>query len=111
MKLKLLLASCAIALAACANVAQNGPLATEANIASGLQAAAVLGQSLYEAGKLNDAQGEAAIASFRAAQVALAAADAANAAGDKASASTFLRAAADALDALMAQLVAIQKKG
>lgn len=111
MKLRYLIASCVIALAGCATTAQNGPLATEANIAQSLQAAAVLGQSLYDAGKLSDTQSAAAITAFRAAQAALAAADAAQANGDKAGAATYLRAAADALDALMAQFAAIQKKG
>lgn len=111
MKLKSLLAACVIALAGCANLAQNGPLANEANIIQGLQAAAVLGQSLYDAGKLTDTQAAAAITAFRSAQAALAAADAAQANGDKVGAASYLRAAADALDALMAQFAAIQKKG
>lgn len=111
MKLKLVLASCVLALAACANVADNGPLANEANIIQGLQTAATLGQSLYDAGKLNDTDAAKAITAFRAAQAAIAAADAAQAAGDKAGAAVYLRAAADALDALMAQLASIQKKG
>lgn len=109
MKVKLLVASVALALAACANVAQNGPLATEANILQGLQTAATLGQSLYDAGKLKDADADKAIAAFRVAQAALAAADAAQASGDKVGAAMYLRQAADALDALMAQLAALQK--
>lgn len=111
MKLKLFLASCVLAVAGCANVQNNGPLATEANIIQGLQTAATLGQSLYDAGKLTDAQAAQAITAFRAAYAALQAADAAQAAGDADKTAMYLRAAADALDALVAQLTAIQKKG
>jgi hypothetical protein len=54
MKLKMLLASCVIAVSACANVATNGPNATDANLLDGAQSAYVLGKSLYDAGTITD---------------------------------------------------------
>ncbi len=111
MKLKLLLASCVIALAACATTAQNGPLANEANVIASVQTAAELGQALYDAGKLSDDDAATAISAFRAARQNFDAYRAALAAGNTASAATYLRLAADGLDALMAQLNAIKKKG
>lgn len=109
--MRLFLASLVLALAGCASVGTNGPLANEANIIAGVQAAADLGQALYNAHKMTDAEATSAISAFRAIQNALVAADSAMEAGDKASSAVYLRAAADALDALMAQLAAIQKKG
>jgi hypothetical protein len=111
MKLRILLASCVIALAACASTGQNGPLATEANVISSVQVAAELGQALYDAGKMSDEEAAVAIAAFRAARQNFDAYRAAIAAGNTAGAAAYLRLAADGLDALMAQLNAIKKKG
>lgn len=111
MKLRLLLASVVIALAGCATTAQNGPLATEANVIASMQAAATLGNALYDAHKINDEDSALAIAAFRAIRLNFDAYNAAIAAGNKAGAAVYLRLAADGLDALMAQLTAIQKKG
>ncbi len=111
MKLRLILASCVIALAACANVAQNGPLATEANVIESLNAVGALGNALYDAGKLKDAEAELAIAAYVGIRRNIDAYNAALAVGDKATAALYLRLAADALDELTKRLAAIQKKG
>lgn len=109
MKLKVLLASCVIALAACANVAQNGPNATDANLLDGAQAAYVVGKSLYEAGKINDDDAEAIVTALRAIQTYVAASQAAKKAGDKAGEANYLRLAAATLDQITLLLAA--KKG
>ncbi len=110
-RIRLFLAACVIALAGCATTAQNGPLATEANVIASLEAAAELGNALYTANKIPDDQADLLISLFRSAKASVAAAAAADAAGDKAHASAYLRAAADALDDLMARLAAIKAKG
>jgi hypothetical protein len=106
----MLLAACVIALAACATTEKNGPLATEANVIASVQAAAVLGDALYTAGKMTDEEATIAIAAFRAARQNFDAYQAALNAGDQAKAAVYLRLAADGLDALMAQLNAIRSK-
>jgi hypothetical protein len=109
MKLKMLLASCVIALAACANIADNGPNATDANILQGAEVAYNLGKGLYDAGKLNDDDAEAIVLAIQSVVTYVKASRAAGAAGDKAGEAAYLRAAADALDQIMLRLAA--KKG
>ncbi len=109
MKLRLLLASCVIALAACATTATNGPNATDANIIAGVQTAYVVGKGLYDAGKLSDDEAEAIVTAIQSIVGFVNASRAAGKSGDKASEAAYLRAAADALDALTARLAT--KKG
>lgn len=109
MKIRLLLASCVIALAACANVATNGPNATDANVLEGAQVAYTVGKGLYDAGKLSDDDADAVVIAIQSVVAYVKASRAAGAAGDKAGEAAYLRAAADALDALNARLAA--KKG
>jgi len=109
MKLKVLLTSCVIALAACANIATNGPNATDANILQGAQTAYDIGHGLWDAGKLSDEDAEAIIVAINSVVSYVKASRAASAAGDKNSEAMYLRLAADALDKLTAFLVA--KKG
>jgi hypothetical protein len=109
MKLKMLLASCVIAVSACANVATNGPNATDANLLDGAQSAYVLGKSLYDAGKINDDDAEAIVTALRAIHTYVAASQAAKKAGDKAGEAYYLRLAAATLDQITAILIA--KKG
>jgi len=109
MKLRILLASCVLALAACANVAQNGPNATDANLLDGAQSAYTLGKSLYDLGKINDDDAEAIVVALRAIHTYVGASQAAKKAGDKAGEAYYLRLAAATLDQVMAILIA--KKG
>lgn len=109
MKLRLILATCVLALAACATTGQNGPNATDANIIQGAEVAYNIGKGLYDAGKLSPDEANAAIAALRAIHGFVEASRAAKAAGDSASSAAYLRSAADALDALSARLLA--KKG
>ncbi len=108
MKLKVFLAACAIALAACATTGQNGPLATEANVVEGLNAAYAIGKALNDAGALSDDQATEAITAIRSIALSLQAYEAAMAAGNSAGAAVYLQSAASALQALSAQLAAIQ---
>lgn len=109
MKPRLILASCVIALAACANVATNGPNATDANILQSAEVTYNLGKGLYDAGKLNDDDAEAIVMGIQAVVTYVKAARAAKAAGDAGSEAAYLRMAADALDKVTAYLLA--KKG
>lgn len=106
---RMLLASCVLALAACANVATNGPNATDANIIQGAEVAWNVGKSLYDAGKLTDDEAEGIVLAIRSIVGFVNASRAAGKAGDKSGEAAYLRAAADALDALTVRLVA--KKG
>lgn len=108
MKLRLLLASCVIALAACANM--GGTNATEANILQGTDAAMEVAKTLYLSGKLSDAEAQSVVDAANAIVASLEAARSAAATGDKNAQSTQLRAAADAVDALMARLAARKGK-
>jgi hypothetical protein len=109
MKLKLILASCVIALAACATTGQSGANATDANILQGTEVAYNLGKSLYDAGKLNDDDAEAIVFAIQSVVAYVKASRAAKAAGDLTGEAAYLRAAADALDKITARLAA--KKG
>lgn len=109
MKLRLLLASCVIALSACATTAQNGVNASDANILQGAEVAYSVGKGLYDAGKLNDDDAEAIVAAIQSVVTYVKASRAAAAAGDAKGSAAYLRAAADALDAITARLAA--KKG
>ncbi len=106
MKLRLILASCVIALSACATTGKN---ATDANVIAGLNAAQAIAVTLYANDKLTDDEAQAAEDSLNAIYGYVKASRSAAAAGDQAASSKFLNAAADALDALSAKLLA--KKG
>jgi hypothetical protein len=106
MKLRLILAGLVIALSACAT--NGGKNATDAQLIMGAEAAYGLAVTLYKAGKLTNAEGVAVEAALTAVVGFVEASRAAEAAGDKASSAAYLRAAADALDALTATLA---KKG
>jgi hypothetical protein len=106
MKLRLLLASCVIALAACATTGT----ATDANIIQGLDAALEVAKTLYSAGKLTDDEAQATEDSLNAIFGFVKASRTAALAGDKAGSATYLRSAAAALDALTARLLAKQGK-
>jgi hypothetical protein len=109
MKLRLLLASCVIALSACATTAQNGVNANDANILQGAEVAYSLGKSLYDQGKLNDDDAEAIVTAINTVITYVKASRAAKASGDAQGEAAYLRAAADALDAVTARLAS--KKG
>jgi hypothetical protein len=109
MKLRLILASCVLALSACASTGVNGPNATDANLLDGAQAAYVMGKSLYDAGKINDDDAEAIVTALRAIHTYVGASQAAKKAGDKAGEAYYLRLAAATLDQITAILIA--KKG
>jgi hypothetical protein len=106
MKLRLLLASCVIALAACATPGKN---ATDANVVQGLEATLAVARTLYQADQLTDDEAQAISDSLRAIHAFLMASRSAAAAGDADGHAAYLRAAADALDALTLKLAA--KKG
>jgi len=109
MKFRVFLAGLVIALAGCATTAQNGVNATDANILQGAEVAYNLGKSLYTAGKLSDDDAEAIVTAIQSIVTYVKASQAAKAAGDDKGEAAYLRAAADALDAVTARLVA--KKG
>lgn len=106
MKLRLILASVVIALAACATTGKN---ATDANIIQGLDASLAIAQTLFAANKLSVDEAQAVEDSLNAIYAYVKASRSAAASGDKAGAAAYLRAAADALDALTLRLAA--KKG
>lgn len=110
MKLRLILASCVIALSACATTADNGKFATDANIIQGTDAAVQMAQNIYVAGAMTDAQAQMVIDAANAILGFVKAHRAAVAAGDKETAASMLRAAADALDVLNARLLAMKGK-
>jgi hypothetical protein len=104
-KLKLILASCVLALAACATTGTN---ATDANIVQGLNAALGVAQTLYAAGKLTDAEAQATEDALNAIFGYVKASRTAAAAGDTVTSAAYLREASAALDALAARLAAKQ---
>lgn len=107
MKFRILIASCVLALAACATTGKN---ASDANIIQGLNAALDVAKTLYVAGKLSDAEAQATEDSLNAIFGFVKASRTAAAAGDADGQAKYLRAAADALDALTARLLAKQGK-
>lgn len=94
----------ALCLAGCAST--GGIPATEANILQGTDAVVELAKTLYQDGKLSDAEGQSVIDAANAVVASVEAARSAGLAGDKLGSSAQLRAAADALDALAARLAA-----